>query len=62
MVPVCSRHVSAVLYASVRYQAFENSMSADMLAGLGRSTRVDVASQPRSFGMMIIVAIDIMSM
>src|SRR5258708_31952592 len=32
MAPVCSCDVSAVLYACVR-QAFENSLSADMLAG-----------------------------
>jgi hypothetical protein len=33
IVPVCSCGVSAVLYACVRGQAFENSLSADMLAG-----------------------------
>src|SRR5271169_1444578 len=33
MAPVCSCDVSAVLYAYVRRQAFENSLSADMLAG-----------------------------
>ncbi len=33
MTPVCSHDVSAVLYACVRRQAFENSLSADMLAG-----------------------------
>src|ERR1700720_3179176 len=33
MAPVCSCDVSAVLYAYVRCQAFENSLSADMPAG-----------------------------
>src|SRR5580704_8526615 len=33
MAPVCSCDVSAVLYACVRCQAFENSLSAGMLAG-----------------------------
>src|SRR5260370_748891 len=33
MAPVCSCDVSAVLYTCVRYHAFENSLSSDMLAG-----------------------------
>ena len=33
MAPVCSCDVSAVLYACVRCQAFDNSLSAGMLVG-----------------------------
>jgi len=54
MVPVCSCDVSAVLYACVRCQAFENSLSADRLAGrqelLAGAPRTPSTQAPRTSG------------